>query len=97
DAHRDHAVALLDSFIFISARQTKKMFTNAVHTLSAELTAGESTYVAKRDRWRNFLRTAIITAPTGEDPNPTDSGFIFQRLARTALRVPESNILSVDD
>lgn len=97
DADRGHAVALLDSFVFISARQTKKLFTSAIHALSTELTAADTTYVAKRDRWRNFLRTAIIAAPTGEDPNPTDSGFIFQRLARTALRVPEANIVSVAD
>ena len=97
DTHKDHAVALLDSFIFISARQTRKLFTSAIHALSAEVTAGETGYAAKRQRWQEFLRSAIISAPTGEDPNPTDSGFIFQRLARSALRVPEANIVNASD
>lgn len=95
--HKDHALALLDSFVFISARQTQKLFTSTFHALSSELTAAEATYHAKRDKWRSFLKDVVITAPTGEQPNPSDSGFIFQRFARTALRVSEDQLVNVSE
>ncbi|EBF6878260.1 hypothetical protein ACL83_24325, partial [Salmonella enterica subsp. enterica serovar Saintpaul] len=41
--HEAHALALLDAFVFISGKQTKKLFTSAVHSLSAEIARTETT------------------------------------------------------
>lgn len=95
--HREHAVALLDSFIFISNRQIRKMFISAIHSLSGEVSASELSYAAKKAVWNHFLEKMLVSCPTGEDPNPTDSGHIFLRLARTELRIDEARVVNSAD
>lgn len=91
--HVNYAVALLDAFIFISDRQVTKLFVNTIHSMSEEISRAGLTYQDKRDLWMNFLGTAIFSAPTGEEPNPSDSGHIFQRLARTEIGISEDRIV----
>jgi hypothetical protein len=95
--HLRHAVALLDAFVFISDKQVKKLFISTVHALSSEVALGVNTYSEKRALWQKFLNSVIVTAPTGETPSPTDSGHIFQRLARTDLGINESRIVLASD
>ncbi|WP_131822606.1 phosphoribosyltransferase-like protein [Mycobacteroides chelonae] len=91
--HKDFAVALLDAFVFISDRQVTKLFINAIHSISEEISQPAVSYEEKRALWNIFLQSAVFTAPTGEDPNPTDSGHIFQRLARTEIGIEEERIV----
>ena len=95
--HINHATALLDSFVFISDKQVRKLFTSTVHALSCEISRPGSSYVEKQRLWRDFLDSVIVSAPTGEVPNPTDSGFIFQRWARTEVGIDESRIVLASD
>jgi hypothetical protein len=96
-AHSEHATALLDSFVFVSDKQVRKLFVSTVHSLSSEIALFESSYAEKQSLWRSFLASVVVSAPTGEVPNPTDSGFIFQRLARTELGIDESRIVLASD
>jgi len=95
--HSKYAAALLDAFIFISEKQVKKLFASTVHGLSAEITKLAGSYAAKRSLWQQFLASVLITAPTGEIPNPTDSGHIFLRMARTDLGIPEKRIVHASE
>ena len=92
--HREYAVALLDAFVFISDKQVTKLFVNNIHSMSEEISRPGITYNEKRALWNGFLDTVIITAPTGEEPNPSDSGHIFQRLARTDIGIGEDRIVT---
>ena len=88
-----HAVALLESLIYFSMHQTTKLCTSVFHSLSNEVTLGCDTYRAKKAAWVSFLRNCIISFPTGETPNPTDSGHTFARLMRQELGIDESRFL----
>lgn len=88
-----HAVALLESLVFFSMEQTTKLCTSLFHSLSAEVTRHLQTYAAKKSAWEHFLHSCIVTFPTGEQPNPTDSGHTFARLARQELGIDETRFL----
>lgn len=92
----EHAVALLDSLIHFPREQTTKLATSAFHSLSAEVAAGLTTYVARKEAWESFLDSAFVTFPTGENPSPTDSGYAFARLIRVELEFPEERIVAPD-
>lgn len=95
--HSKHAAALLDSFVFVSDKQVRKLFVSTVHSLSSEISLSGSSYAEKQSLWNDFLKSVVVSAPTGEVPNPTDSGFIFQRLARTELGIDETRIVLASD
>lgn len=41
-------------------------------------------------RWRAFVEGLIVVPVRGEDPNPSDSGFAYVRMARNALGLRQS-------
>jgi len=93
-SEKDHALALLDAFTFFNAATTTKLFTAAFKGIAAELVADEVGYSSKRNKWTAFLDRVIITHPTGEAPNTTDSGHAFARLARQKFGVEETHTLT---
>lgn len=95
--HARFAHALLDAFIFISGKQVKKLFITTIHALSGSITRPSESYAGKKHLWLEFLDSVVVSAPTGEIPNPTDSGHIFQRLARTELGIDEDRIVIASD
>jgi hypothetical protein len=43
-------------------------------------------------RWRDFCGQALITIVQGEDPNPSDSGWLFARKARQAVGIDQNQL-----
>ena len=93
----DHAVALLESLIYFSMEQTTKLCTSLFHSLSSEVSAGGSTYADRKAAWTAFVNNCVVSFPTGETPNPTDSGHTFARLARQELDIDETRFLYPSD
>lgn len=93
DEDADHAVALLESLVYFSMEQTTKLCTSLFHSLSAEVAAGGTTYANRKATWMAFVANCLVTFPTGEKPNPTDSGHTFARLARQELEIDEERFL----
>jgi hypothetical protein len=89
----DHAIALLNAFIFLRQPLMDSLFLNAFQSLSRTVRANGEPFVATQATWRQFVDTALITCVRGETPNPTDSGYHFLRMARQKLGIPESRIL----
>ncbi|WP_157571747.1 phosphoribosyltransferase-like protein [Nocardioides alkalitolerans] len=85
----DHAASLLESLVYFSMEQTTKLCTSLFHSLSSEVAAGLSTYAERKSVWSAFVADCLVTFPTGERPNPTDSGHTFARLARQELGIDE--------
>lgn len=92
DADKDLALYLLDNFIYFNQEMVDKMFLSCFHNLSRIIIGNEHRNAAI-DAWNNFLATVIITFPTGEDPNPTDSGLLFSRYARQQIGIPQNRIV----
>lgn len=87
------ALALLDSFIHFNRAQTEKLCESAFHTLSDSISAAGHTYAEKKAMWDQFCDEAIFTHPTGEDPNPSDSGHIFIRVLRERLGFAQDQLV----
>lgn len=88
-----HAVALLESLVYFSMEQTTKLCVSLFHSLSSEVTHGADTYASRKAVWGAFVANCWVTFPTGERPNPTDSGHTFARLARQELEIGEERFL----
>jgi hypothetical protein len=94
ESEMDHAVHLLNAFLYFSADLTAEMFKAAFHSLSARLVGALMSRDEARTRWREFRESLIVTRVTGEIPNDTDSGYTFARMARQHLDLDESRIMS---
>lgn len=97
DKEERHAVHLLNAFMYYSEPFTKALFYAAFQNISSSMSADTNTFAEAVIKWQAFCDSLIVTYVTGEEPNPTDSGLLFARMARRVLRIDEDNILSPDD
>jgi hypothetical protein len=88
----EHAIHLLNAFMYFSETLVNEMFVAAFQTLSRYFRGYNDSFLASQMRWKDFLATVRFTHVTGEVPNPTDSGFAFARKARQLLNIPEQRI-----
>lgn len=93
DTEQSHAAAVLDSFVFFPSQLIDRLFVAAFDALAVEVTATAPTYADKKVEWQRFLDTVLVTHPTGEMPNVTDSGYAFDRRARQKLQIPQEHIV----
>jgi hypothetical protein len=91
-SEHDHAIHLLNAFLFYSTELTDELFKAAFHSLSRFIIAPQQSYVFACSAWNRFRESAIVTHVTGENPSNSDSGFIFARKARQLLGIDESNL-----
>ena len=97
---QDHAVHLLGAFLYYSDTMVQQLFTAAfqsISTVQSQILGQRDYALTLSSSWRTFCDRAIITYVTGEIPSPTDSGFIFSRMARQILEFPENRILSPNE
>lgn len=94
DQEKDHALHLLNAFMFYSADLTDELFKAAFQQLSREVVPINGPYVAAQATWRQFQAEVIVTHVTGEEPSNTDSGYLFARKSRQVLGIREENIKS---
>jgi hypothetical protein len=85
------ALSLLHSFQYFSEDLTNELFIAAFHSISAEMWQAHG--AAAPSRWRSFFDRVLVTPVEGEQPNPTDSGYIFARRARQQLDIDEARIM----
>ena len=84
---RPFALNLLNVFLYYNEAIVDAMFRGAVQRLSASIISPATSLDEAKDRWRLYLKTVWITYVEGEQPNPTDSGYLFARKARQVLGV----------
>jgi hypothetical protein len=97
DTEKDYAAALLDGFVFFSDALVDRLFAAAFDALAVEVTDNAGTYAEKKQSWQDFKDRVLITHPTGEMPNVTDSGYAFDRRARQQLEIHQAHILDPKD
>ncbi|GJD75134.1 phosphoribosyltransferase-like protein [Methylobacterium goesingense] len=93
----DHALALLDSFMFYPEHLTRQLFSAAFQKLSSGLHIPGESFTATKLKWNAFCQNLVVTYVTGEEPNPTDSGYKFARMTRQLLGIPEEEIFHPQD
>lgn len=90
----DHAVHLLNSFIFFPDAIVNQLFVSAFQDLSRTIRRPSEPFISTRAAWKTFCSDVLITYVTGETPNATDSGYTFARKARQLIDITENRILS---
>lgn len=93
-SEKEHAVHLLNAFLYFGEVVIDELFIAAFHGLSRVVIKPESSsYLKIQADWREFFDKAIITHVTGETPSITDSGIAFSRKAKKLLNINEDRIL----
>jgi len=92
EKERPFAVYLLSKFIFFSDALTDQLFISAYQGISNFLPGEWQSIDRQRAKWNHFLNSALITIVQGENPNPSDSGWLFARKARKVLGVDQDNL-----
>lgn len=90
---RGYAAFLLSRFTFLNDHLVDQLFRAAFHNLSNGLTPHWEPFATAQRRWRAFYDAAIVTIVQGEQPNPSDSGWLFARKARQFVGISEKNLL----
>ncbi len=89
----EHAVQLLNSFMFFSDELTNRMFAASFHLLSNRIRGRGVSYQSAKITWNSFIDNVIVTPVRGEQPNISDSGFSFARKARQQLNLKEEQLM----
>jgi hypothetical protein len=97
EAELPYAIHLLDAFLFFSDELTDALLRGAFDDLSRRVTDLDASLARSEAQWDDFLSSVLITFPTGEHPNVTDSGLAFARKARQVLEIPEARIMSPEE
>lgn len=87
------ALRLLEGFTYFSSELVAHMFRSAFLNVSQIVVKSRTNYFSATTEWSRFVKSLLIVRVTGEQPSDADSGFIFARLARDKLGIPESQIV----
>ena len=79
----DHALYLLNAFMYYAPPLVDQIFRTAIRSIGRSMT---------RSQWEEFLSNLLVTIVSGEEPNVTDSGYVFARKARD-LGIPQERIV----
>lgn len=91
-SERPFALVLLSRFTFLADHLVDQLFRSAFQNLSNMLLENWLAFSDACDRWRDFCNQALITIVQGEDPNPSDSGWLFARKARQAIGIDQRQL-----
>jgi hypothetical protein len=97
DDETKYALRLLEGFTYFSPDVMAQMFRTAFLSLSQIVVTEKSNYQTAQREWQSFLDSVLIVRVTGENPNDSDSGYIYSRLARTKLGIPEDHIVTHEE
>lgn len=96
-AERPFALVLLSRFTFLADHLVDQLFRSAFQNLSTMLLDDWQPLADACKRWRAFCGEALITIVQGENPNPSDSGWLFARKARQAIGVDQKQLFEPRD
>lgn len=86
------AAFLLDKFTFYNKRLSDALLLSSYNSIGDGLSKGPNAPDAKA--LALSLSSAVLTPISGEEPNPTDSGYLLCRNARQILKIPEERIVN---
>jgi len=94
---RMHARYLLNSFLYLSSSITQHMVIDNFEALSRLVALPYDGTSKGKLRWEHFASTLRVVIVRGEEVRPTDSGYLFSRIARDALDIQEDRIMDAPE
>ena len=92
DDDKDTAKVLLTSFVFLSERVVESLLVDAYASLRRNIKMADWNLV-DGEGMKMKEPTVLLTFPTGEIPNVTDSGYLFARKMRQLFDLEESGMV----
>ena len=96
-AEQEHALNLLNAFIYYSPAMVDALFIAAFQQISSAVIDLGDSHVSAVEAWQRFCSTVMVVHVEGEEPNPTDSGYAYSRRARQLLDIAESQVVTSRD
>jgi len=90
---RGFALIMLSRFTFLADHLVDQLFRAAFQNISNSIASVWEPFPKAQAQWNRFCSDAIVTIVQGEDPNPSDSGWLFARKARQSLGISESQLV----
>lgn len=91
----DTAMLLLSHFIYYSNDLTQQLFRYAITKLASQVC--DFALPSAQEQWEEFTKNVLVTHVTGEDPNPSDSGYHFSRMSRQIVGVEPAQIVTNEE
>ncbi|WP_338500796.1 phosphoribosyltransferase-like protein [Delftia tsuruhatensis] len=95
DCDKILAAQLLERFVFYNQRLTDSLLTTSFYSIADGLKKGPK--APTREHLLQALPIGVFTPVSGENPNPTDSGYFLCRRARQVLNVHEDKIKTTSE
>lgn len=92
ESEQPYALSLLNAFLYYNDALIDALLEGAMQNLSSIVVPRATDFADARVQWSSFLHDLVITYVEGEEPSPTDSGYIFARKARQVLGISEDQI-----
>lgn len=93
----EYANQLLDNFVYYSKTLVERLFTSAFQNLSQSVINFEDDNDEIQASWNTFLSRALVVIVTGEDPNNSDSGYIFARMTRDIIGLQQEQLVTHEE
>ncbi len=87
------ALRLLDGFTFFSERMVHQLLWSNFEQLSKIVIKNKFDLSRAKEEWKEFIDSVYIVRVTGENPNDSDSGYLFARYARDIVGLREEQII----
>jgi hypothetical protein len=94
---QDHAIHLLNAFMYFDKSLVQTMLASAIQALSRRVARASDSFITASSAWSSFFNSAIVVPVAGEHNNPSDSGYSFARMARQFLEFRENQIMTPAD
>ncbi|WP_147451332.1 phosphoribosyltransferase-like protein [Corallococcus llansteffanensis] len=91
---KEHAVNLLNAFLYFSSPLCDALLLGAFRSLSKYFDSRDAPFVTTQGLWQGFCDSVLIVHVEGENPSTTDSGYVFARASRKVLGIVEARIVS---
>lgn len=95
ETEQRHARYLLNAFFYLSATVIEQIVVDCLEALSRSVVLAAATIEEGGAAWREFSDELRVVTVRGEEPHPTDSAYLFSRIARDRLDIAEAHILDV--
>lgn len=91
------ALDILDSLIVVTNAHLTPLLAEAFNKLSTQISASSSNFRDALSEWISFKESILVTHVTKEKPNPSESGYAYDRLLRQKIGIPKNNIVTLEN
>tara|TARA_B100000123_G_scaffold240484_2_gene193704 strand:+ start:1244 stop:2155 length:912 start_codon:yes stop_codon:yes gene_type:complete len=94
---RPFAAHMVSQFLYLNDQIVDAQFLAAFQNISNLMRTDWIGFTQAHQSWHRFMDNCLIVPVQGEQPNPSDSGYIFARKARQILGIDPCQLIELED